>query len=298
MPTVELDVATQDLSDIFAKNTELETICDGHRFLEGPAWHPYEKHLRFSDIPGNSTLEWSEREGLTVYRANSHMANGNTYDRQGRLLSCHHASSRVTRMDDDETMTVIASHFQGQELNSPNDIVVKSDGAVYFTDPPYGREARHGIPRPRELDFNGVFRLDPADESLTLLTTALNRPNGLCFSLDESLLYVNDSPEYKIHVFAVEADGTLSDGRLFAVTKGDGPGVPDGMKIDSEGNLYCCAQGGLHVFKADGSLLGRLLTPMQITNFTWGDADLRSLYLTGATTLYRVRCEIPGLPLF
>ena len=298
MPAIALDVQDSQLTEIIPADGALETVADGFRFLEGPVWHPYEMHLRFSDIPGNATYQWSASEGVSIYRANSHMANGNTYDRQGRLLSCHHASSRVTRMDDDQTMRVIASHFEGKELNSPNDIVVKSDDSIYFTDPPYGREATHGIPRRPQLEFNGVYRLNPHDGALTLLTTALNRPNGLCFSLDESLLYVNDSPEYRVYAFDVEADGTLSNPRPFAETRGDGPGVPDGMKMDSAGHLYCCAQGGLHVFKADGTLLGRILTPMQITNFTWGDEDMRGIYMTGATTLYRVRSAIPGLPLF
>lgn len=298
MPPIELDKRDLRLKDIFDENAELETVSAGHRFLEGPAWRPDEKHLRFSDILGNATLQWSDNSGLSIYRANSHMANGNTYDRQGRLLSCHHASSRVTRMDDDETMTVLASHYQGNELNSPNDIVVKSNGAIYFTDPPYGRESKVGIPRQTQLDFNGVYRLDPGDNSLTLLATDFNRPNGLCFSPDESLLYINDTPESHIRVFDVEADGGLSNGRLFAETSGDGPGGPDGMKTDSEGNLYCCAAGGLHVFAADGAFLGRLRTPMQITNFTFGDEDLRGIYLTGITTLYRVRARIAGIPLF
>ena len=297
MPAIELDIRDSQLRDFFDRHAEIEIVTDGLKFLEGPAWRPDEKHLRFSDILGNSTLQWSTGAGLSLYRRNSHMANGNTYDRDGRLLSCHHASSRVTRMDGDE-MTTLASHFDGAELNSPNDIVVKRDGSVYFTDPPYGREPKVGIPRPTQLDFNGVYRWDPTDKSLTLLTKALNRPNGLCFSADESLLYINDSPEYRIYVFDVAADGTIANQRLFAETTGDGPGVPDGMKIDSEGNLYCCAQGGLHIFRADGSFLGRLRTPMQVTNFTWGDDDLRSLYLTGITTLYRVRARIPGIPLF
>ncbi len=286
------------MQDIFDENAELETVSSGHRFLEGPAWRPDETHLRFSDILGNATLQWSDASGLSIYRANSHMANGNTYDRQGRLLSCHHASSRVTRMDDDETMTVLASHYQGKELNSPNDIVVKSDGAIYFTDPPYGREAKVGIPRQPQLGFNGVYRLDPEGGGLTLLSRDFNRPNGLCFSPDESLLYINDTPESRIRVFDVSADGLLSNGRLFAQTGGDGPGGPDGMKTDSEGNLYCCAAGGLHVFAADGAFLGRLRTPMQITNFTFGDEDLRGIYLTGITTLYRVRARIAGIQLF
>ena len=298
MPAIELDINDLRLQDIFDENAELETLSSGHRFLEGPAWRPDETHLRFSDILGNATLQWSGASGLSIYRANSHMANGNTYDRQGRLLSCHHASSRVTRMDDDETMTVLAAHYQGKELNSPNDIVVKSDGAIYFTDPPYGREAKVGIPRQQQLGFNGVYRLDPEGGGLTLLSRDFNRPNGLCFSPDESLLYINDTPESRIHVFDVSADGTLSNGRLFAQTGGDGPGGPDGMKTDSQGNIYCCAAGGLHVFAADGAFLGRLRTPMQITNFTFGDEDLRGIYLTGITTLYRVRLRIAGIPLF
>ena len=298
MPAIELDIHDLRLQDIFDENAELETVSSGHRFLEGPAWRPDETHLRFSDILGNATLQWSDASGLSIYRANSHMANGNTYDRQGRLLSCQHASSRVTRMDDDETMTVLASHYQGKELNSPNDIVVKSDGAIYFTDPPYGREAKVGIPRQPQLGFNGVYRLEPEGGGLTLLSRDFNRPNGLCFSPDESLLYINDTPESRIHVFDVSADGLLSNGRLFAQTGGDGPGGPDGMKTDSEGNLYCCAAGGLHVFAADGAFLGRLRTPMQITNFTFGDEDLRGIYLTGITTLYRVRARIAGIPLF
>ncbi len=297
MPAIKLDVQDPGLYDIFDRDAVLETIADGMRFLEGPAWHPQEKHLRFSDILANCTWQWSADDGLSITRGNSHMANGNTYDREGRFLSCHHASSRVTRMDG-AAMTVIASHYDGRELNSPNDIVVKRDRSVYFTDPPFGREPKVGIPRQCQLDFNGVYRWQPDDDSLTLLTTALDRPNGLCFSADESLLYVNDSPNYRIHVFDVLADGALTGGRLFAETRGDGPGVPDGMKIDCEGNLYCCAQGGLHLFRPDGALLGRLRTPMQITNFTFGDDDLRSLYLTGLTTLYRVRSRIAGIPLF
>ena len=209
MPKIKLDLHDPRLNDIFPPDAELETIAEGFKFLEGPAWHPFDRHLRFSDILGNSTLQWSEAEGLSIYRRNSHMANGNTYDREGRLLSCHHASSRVTRMDS-ETMTVIASHYQGMELNSPNDIVVKRDGSVYFTDPPYGREPKVGIPRQCQLDFNGVYRWDPVDESLTLLTKALNRPNGLCFSADETRLYIADSPEYKIFVFDVRAEGAIS----------------------------------------------------------------------------------------
>ena len=223
MSAIKLEAQDKRLHEIFDPQSELEIIASGLKFLEGPVWHPYEKHLRFSDILGNSTLQWSEAAGLSIYRRNSHLANGNTYDRAGRLLSCHHASSRVTRQDGDSLCT-IAAQYQGKELNSPNDIVVKSDGSIYFTDPPYGREPKVGIPRACQLDFNGVYRWDPADESLTLLTTALNRPNGLCFSADESLLYINDSPEYKIYVFEVTANGRAGEWTALCRDAGRWPG--------------------------------------------------------------------------
>ena len=297
MPNVNLEVHNPRMNEILQADAQMQEVVGGLRFLEGPIWHPCEHHLRFSDILANCTWQWTGRDGLSIYRNNSHMANGNTYDRQGRVLSCHHASSRVTRMEGND-MLVLASHYQGAQLNSPNDIVARSDGMIYFTDPPYGREPKVGIPRECELDINGVYRWNPADDSLTLETAALDRPNGLCFSQDESLLYVNDSPRYRIMVFDVAADGALGNGRLFAQTVGDEDGVPDGMKIDSAGHVISVAQGGLQFFAADGTLLGRLLTPQRVTNFCYGDADLQSLYITGITALYRVRAQIPGLPLF
>ncbi|MCY4465965.1 MAG: SMP-30/gluconolactonase/LRE family protein [Chloroflexi bacterium] len=297
MPTIELEAHDPRLSNLLEPAAQLETVVGGLRFLEGPIWHPTEHHLRFSDILANCTWQWAEGAGLSIYRGNSHMANGNTYDRQGRVLSCHHASSRVTRMDG-ENMTVLAAHYQGAQLNSPNDLVVNRDGNVYFTDPPYGRERNVGIPRQCELDFNGVYRWRETDDSLTLLTSELDRPNGLCFSADESLLYINNSTRFRIMVFAVLADGSLADGRVFADTVGAEDGVPDGMKIDSLGNVWCVAQGGLQIFAADGTLLGRLLIPERVTNFAFGDVDLRGLYITGITTLYRVRVPVSGLPVF
>lgn len=297
MQTIQVEARDPRLTELVDADAQLETVAGGLRFLEGPIWHPTKHHLRFSDILANCTWQWSEGAGLSIYRGNSHMANGNTYDRQGRLLSCHHASSRVTRMDGEE-MTVLAAHYQGAQLNSPNDLVVKRDGSVYFTDPPYGREPNVGIPRPCELDFNGVYRWRAADDALTLLTSELDRPNGLCFSADESLLYINDSPRFRIMVFDVLADGSLADGRLFANTVGAEDGVPDGMKIDSRGNVWCVAQGGLQIFAADGTLLGRLLIAERITNFTFGDVDLRGVYITGITTLYRLRVSVAGTPLF
>lgn len=296
--TVELDIRDERLHEVIDPQADLKHLLTGFKFCEGPIWHPTEKHLRFSDIIGNSIYQWNTTDGLQDIRPNSHLANGNTYDKQGRMLTCHHASSRVTRAEPDGATTIIASHYDGKQLNSPNDIVVKSDGMIYFTDPTSGREARVGIPRPRDLPYSGVYRVHPDTHELTLLVDDFAKPNGLCFSLDEKQLYVNDTARFHIRVFDVKDDGTLANGRVWAETTGNGAGVPDGMKFDSAGILFSCGQGGIHVFAPDATCLGVILMPEQVTNFCWGDDDLRSLYITGITTVYRLRMQVAGLPLF
>lgn len=277
---------------------ELETVAGGFEFTEGPIWHPYDRHLTFSDIVGSTMYRWDRAKGLQVFRRPSHMANGNTYDWQGRILTCEHATSRVTRTGLDGSIEVLASHYQGKELNSPNDIVVKSDGAVYFSDPSFGRRARVGIPRPQELNFQAAFRFDPVTRDLTPIVTDFENPNGLCFSLDERQLYVNDSPRYHIRRFDVLPDGTVTNGCVWAEVKGEGKGVPDGMKFDSAGNLFCAGPGGLYLFDAHANALAKIPVPEQAANFCWGDDDLCSLYITASTTLYRLRVKVPGRPLF
>jgi gluconolactonase len=291
---VELDIRDPRLTDYVSADTPLETVVSGFKFIEGPVWHPTEKHLTFSDIIGNSLFQWDATNGLRDIRPNSHLANGNTYDNDYRLLTCHHASSRVTRTEHDGGVTVLASHYDGRELNSPNDIVVKSDGSIYFTDPTSGREAFVGIPRPPQLAFSGVYRIDGATGALSLLVDDFAKPNGLCFSRDESQLYINDTTRFHIRVFDVNPDGSISNGRVWADTTGEGRGVPDGMKIDTAGNLLCCAQGGIHVFAPDGACLGVIRIPEQAANFCWGDDDLQSLYITATTTVYRVRVNVAG----
>ncbi len=306
MTIVQLDIRDQRLTDIIAPDTELAQHLTGFKFTEGPAWHPRNAHLRFSDIIGNSIYQWSADAGLQDIRPNSHLANGNTYDREGRLLTCHHATSRVTRTEHDGSITVLASHYDNKQLNSPNDIVVKRDGTIYFTDPTSGREAFVGIPREPELPFAGVYRIDPAsNNALTLLVDDFAKPNGLCFSLDETQLYINDTRRFHIRVFDVEADGRISNGRVWAETTAPQAapqtqivGVPDGMKFDSAGNLFCCGPAGVHVFAPDATCLGVILMPEHATNFTWGDADYRSLYITASTSVYRLRVQVAGLPLF
>ena len=288
--------------DLFRKvvgdETAVERLATGFDFTEGPIWHPREKHLTFSDMPGNHMRRWTAAGGVKTFRKPSNMANGNTYDRAGRMLSCEHATSQVTRTELDGTINVLATHYRGKQLNSPNDIVVKSDGRIYFTDPSYGRMAYYGIERTPELDFRGVYRVEEDGSGLTLLVDDFAQPNGLCFSRDEKRLFINDTERGHIRAFDVGIDGPLSNGAVWAEVKGTGKGAPDGMKIDRDGNLYCCGPGGLHVFSPDARSLGVIRVPEVVANFAWGDDDLLSIFLTASTSLYRVRTKTPGIARF
>jgi gluconolactonase len=275
-----------------------EKLGTGFLFTEGPVWHPRGKFLLFSDMPGDHLRRWSAADGVTTFRQPCHKSNGLTYDRQGRLLVCEHATSQVTRTEPDGSSVALATHYGGQQLNSPNDIVCRSDGAIYFSDPPYGRAKFYGVERAQELSFQGVYRVGADPASPVLLVDDFDRPNGLCFSLDESRLFVNDTARKHIRVFDVTPDGGLRNGRLWAETKGDKPGAPDGMKLDSAGNVYCCGPGGIHVFGPDGTLREMLEVPEYAANFAWGDDDYRSLFITASTSLYRVRRAVPGRPVF
>lgn len=288
---MSIDRRDPRLDGIVDASAERETVGTGFGFLEGPIWHPRGQHLTFSDIPGNRLHRYSRTGGFSVYREPSNMANGNTYDGEGRMLSCEHATSRVVR-ETDGTLEVLASHFQGQELNSPNDIVVSADGAIYFTDPTYGRQARHGVERPLQLGFQGVYRID-VDGTLTLLAGDFEQPNGLCLSLDGTELFVADTARRHVRRFEFAGDG-LTGGEVFCESP-----APDGLKIDVQGNLYSGGPEGVYVYHhAGGALLGIVCTPEFCANFVWGDEDLRSLYLTASTCLYRVRVETPGLAAF
>ena len=279
-------------------NAAMERLATGYGFIEGPVWHPYEKWLVFSDIPAGRMHRRLASGAIELFREPSGMANGNTLDRQGRLVTCEHATSRVTRAEPNGTTTILATHYRDRQLNSPNDIVVATGGSIYFTDPSYGRVEFYGVPRPQELSVQGVYRIDGDGGRLTLLADDFVQPNGLCFSLDESRLFVNDTERGHVRVFGVEANGDLNGGAVWAVTEGDEPGSPDGMKIDSRGNLYCTGPGGIHVFDASGELLGVIATPEYCANFTFGDDDFRSLYIAASTSLYRLRVRVPGLRLF
>ncbi|HTA31362.1 MAG TPA: SMP-30/gluconolactonase/LRE family protein [Candidatus Cybelea sp.] len=294
-----MNVAIRDphFTSVVGSDVQFEPICTGCLFAEGPLWNSTGAFLLWSDMPGDQIRRWSAKDGVTTFRKPCDMSNGLTWDRLGRLLTCEHASSRVTRTEPDGKITPLATHYEGTELNSPNEIVCARDGKIYFTDPPYGRVEFYGKPREQELAFQGVFRVGPSPESPVLLADDFDRPNGVCLSLDERRLFVNDTARQHIRVFDLTPDGMVTGGKVWAETTGDEPGAPDGMKIDSAGNLYCCGPGGIHVFTPEATCLGVIKTPEYTANFCWGDADYRSLYITASTSLYRIRVNVPGRPI-
>lgn len=280
--------------EMFFPHPELEKILSGFRFLEGPAWHTPSSSLFFSDIKGNAIYRWYDSVKLEIVRDNSYLANGNAFDADWNFYTCEHGTSRVSRTDTQGNYEILVSQYKGKGLNSPNDIVVKSDGTVYFTDPPSGRSEKYGIPREQELDFQGVYRYDPADNSLILLVDDFAFPNGLSFSPDESLLYVNDTRKQHIRVFRLKDDGTLDEGGLFTELIQDAPGVADGMKVDGLGFLYTTGPGGIQVFAEDSAeLAGRISIPEQAANFCWGGPEGKDLLITASTSLYRLRTRRP-----
>jgi gluconolactonase len=283
-----------DLFDLVDKAASVECLSTGFGFTEGPVWSP-DEYLLFSDITGDVIRRWDEVSGIQEWRRPSSKSNGLSYDADLRLIACEHATSRVTRTEQDGTQTTIASHYEGKELNSPNDVVVKSDGSIYFTDPPFGRMADFGIEREQELDFQGVYRVSPESGTLTLLVDDFETPNGLCFSPDESMLYVNDTLRMQIRVFNVRPDGTLEDGHSFFTEPGSpSDGGPDGMKVDEHGNLYCTGPGGIWVFSPKAEHLGTVEVPEGVKNLNWGDRDWKSLYITASKSLYRIRMSVRG----
>ncbi len=264
-----LDVRDPRLGGIVGAHIDCERIATGCLFTEGPLWHPTGEYLLWSDMPGDHLRRWSKADGVTTFRKPCDKSNGLAWDRQGRLLACEHASSRVSQTEADGRLTAVATHYAGKQLNSPNDIVCAADGGIYFTDPPYGRAEFYGVKREQELAFQGVYRAGADPRSPTLLVDDFERPNGLCFSLDQRQLFINDTARQHIRVFDVRPDGTLAGGAVWAETKGEGKGAPDGMKLDSAGNVYCTGPGGIHVFSPEGVDLGVIQVPEYTANFAW-----------------------------
>lgn len=290
------DIRDPSFLNLVDEDAMLEPIVTGLGITEGTIWHKAGNYLVFSDLLAGIVHRWSEAEGDTMLRRPSNITNGNFIDRRGRVVSCEHSTNSVTRLESDgRRVTVLAHSYQGKALNSPNDIVVDSRDRIWFTDPTYGRTSpRVGILRPQDLPFQGVYRLDP-DGPLTLVAEDYLQPNGLCFSPDEKSLLVNDTDRRHIRRYAVNADGTLSGGDVFAELTGDEPGKPDGMKVDLAGNVYCTGPGGVHVLDPKGRLLGIIRMPELTRNFCFGDPDGRSLFLAASEKIFRLRMKTAGV---
>lgn len=297
---LKLIVWDERMHEIIDPAEKLETIVPDMHLTEGALWDYSNNRLLFNDIPVSNTMEWRRDGGGRVAFNNHSKANGQCLDPQGRLVVCEHASSHLSRCTlDGANYEVLATHYKGIEINSPNDVVCRSDGTIYFTDPMYGRQnAPAGIGRPIPSEMRPVYILNPETGDLRIGADCFANPNGLCFSKDEKLLYVNDSPNYNIIVFDVAPDGSLSNGREFAKTSRPGKDdtVPDGMKIDEAGNILCCGPDGLHFFDPDGTELGILVLSHMDTalNLAWGGADGRDLFITCIGSVMKTRTLTRG----
>ena len=303
MPIEQL---SPELKRIVLPDQEIEELGRGYRPAEGPLWESKEGYLLFTDLGHNRIMRWSSKDGITLFREPTNQANGLTWDPQGRLVACEGGARRMTRLEADGSVTVVANNYEGTSLNRPNDVVVKSDGSIYFTDP--ARRDSKGMPD-MDLNFCGVYRVSPDLSSITLVVRDFVLPNGLCFSPDERTLYIIDSmgvlrhaDNFRLSVghikaFDVRPDGSLTNGRVFCELKSERPGLPDGMKVDVEGNVYCAGPGGVWVLGSSGKHLGTILTGAeQTTNCAWGGDDWRTFFITTMDAVFRIQLRIPGMP--
>lgn len=266
-------------------------LASDFRFVEGPVWNPTKDggFLVFSDIPANELKKWTKADGVSTFRNPSNNANGNTLDLDKRLVTCEHGARRVSITEPDGTVRLLVDSFHGNKLNSPNDAVIKSDGSIWFTDPDYGLGSRT-----KEVEGNFVYRLDPKSGDLSLVVKDFDKPNGLCFSPDETKLYVADSGRPKhIRVFDVKENGSVGNGKVFCKID---VGGPDGIRCDTEGRIWSSAGDGVQIFGSDGHLIGKILTPESPANLCFGGADGKTLFITARTSLYSIRVLVNGNP--
>jgi gluconolactonase len=267
---------------IFASSAKVERLATGLQFIEGPVWMKADGgFLVFSDIPANELKRWDAKKGVSTFRQPSNAANGNTIDLQGRLVSAEHGARRVSRTEKNGEVVTLVDSFEGKKLNSPNDVVVKSDGTIWFTDPDYGLAGRT-----KEQPGNYVYRFDPKNKNITAVIKDFDKPNGLCFSPDETKLYVADSgaPRH-IRVFDVSRDGSVAQGRVFATID---KGGPDGIRSDASGRVWSSSGDGAQIFSPDGKLIARILLPESAANLTFGGKDGHTVFLTARKSLYAV----------
>jgi gluconolactonase len=287
------------ISELVNRGSRVERLATGFQFTEGPVWHPLEHFLLFSDLSGDLRRVYSPDLGVVEVRNFNYKGNGMTYDAELNLLICEHVTSSVVREYSDGRREYIASELDGEELNSPNDICVRSDGPIYFTDPWYGRFPDFGHPRRRRLGWQGVFRIPPAGTAdhleLVVPRDEFEMPNGLCFSPDESLLYINDSVRAHIKVWDIAENGSLENGRIFTEDIGTGDeeaGIPDGMKCDEQGNVWVTGQKGIWIISPNGDHLGTIEVPENVGNLAWGGSDWHTLYIAATSSLYSIRTKV------
>ncbi|MEK7706457.1 MAG: SMP-30/gluconolactonase/LRE family protein [Verrucomicrobiota bacterium] len=273
---------------IVPARAKLEKIATGMKFTEGPVWVAREGgYLVFSDIPSDELKRWGPKEGLTTFRKPSNNANGNTTDLQGRLITCEHSGRRVCRLEKDGTLQTLVDRFDGRKFNSPNDVAVKSDGTVWFTDPDYGLGGK-----PHDYEGCFVFRFDPKTKALTVLARDFDKPNGICFSPDEKKLYVADSGKpHHIRVFDVQKNGTVTGSAVFCEID---QGVPDGIRCDAKGRILLSAGDGVHIFAPGGKLTGKILVPETPANLCFGGTSGKTLFITARTSLYSIELLTKG----
>ncbi len=285
--------AMWELVDPDARLTEVAT---GFTFIDGPVWNPEGRYLLFSDMPEDVRRKFTPGQGLVEMRNPSNKCNGMTYDEALNLIVCEHVTSSLQLERPDGTIETLASHFEGKELNSPNDVCVRSDGSIYFSDPSYGRTPVFGLEREGDLGFQGVYRVPPTGGlELVVDRDEYEQPNALCFSPDESLLYIKDTGRALIDVYDVNPDGSLANRRRFAEglgTRADEDAIPDGMKCDERGNIWVTAPGGVLVLSTAGAHIGTIEVPQHVGNLTWGDDDWQTLYLPSSTSLYTIRTKV------
>ncbi len=290
----DFEIIHPSFSSLLCGNCRLEKLYTGCRWAEGPCYFGDGDYLVWSDIPNNRMLRWTEGLGVEVFRHPSNCSNGNTRDRQGRLVTCEHLSRRVTRTEWDGSISVLAEAYEGKRLNSPNDVVVKSDGSVWFTDPPYGILSDYeGKKSPSELDGNYVFRIPPGGGPVQRVGTGFDKPNGIAFTPDERRLFVADSGEPRhMKVFDLSEDGaSLCEPRVFATCDA---GVYDGFRFDTEGNLWTSTKAGISCHRPDGELLGKIRVPEAVANLTFGGPKRNRLFITATTSLYSLFVNARG----
>lgn len=301
MLTDSFDVIEPEFAAYAMGNVHVEKLYTGCRWSEGPVYFGDGRYFLWSDIPNNRIMRWDETDGsVSVFREPSRNSNGHTRDNQGRLISCEHSGRQVTRTEPDGSITVLADNYQGKKLNSPNDVVVKRDGSIWFTDPPYGILSEYeGDQSESEIGENYVFRIDGKTGEMTIVGDDFDKPNGLCFSPDESILYIADTgashdPDGPRHIRAldVSADGkTLSNSRIFAVCD---YGFFDGFRCDEHGNVWSSAGDGVHCFTPEGKLIGKIRVPETVANVTFGGPKYNRLFICGTTSLYSVYLNTRG----